>query len=82
MWRRKTFAAEQRGFDFADDLNVVIDRRLKRDDTAGIDAEHFAGAEIPFENGAARVNERESVALESFRDESFAAEKSGAESLV
>ena len=40
----QSFAAEQRRLDLADVLNVVVDRRLKRDDAAGVDANRLSPA--------------------------------------
>src|ERR1043166_3441225 len=42
----QSFAAKQSAFDPADHLNVVIDARLKRDETARVHAQHFAWGEI------------------------------------
>src|SRR5262245_19855211 len=42
----EAFAAEQRGLDLADELNVELDRGLEGHDAAGIDAQGFADAEL------------------------------------
>src|SRR5262245_53423398 len=75
----QTFAAEQRALHSADHLDVVIDRRLKRDDATGVHADDFTRREFAFVNRAARVNERKAVALQALQNETFAAEQSGAE---
>ena len=78
----QTFAAEERRFDFADGLDVVLHRRLEGHDAAGVHAQRFADAELLLDDGAARVNERPSVALQALHDEALAAEKTGADLLV
>src|SRR5687767_78645 len=41
----QTLTAKQRGLDLADELDLVVDRRLERHDTAGIDADQLARGE-------------------------------------
>jgi hypothetical protein len=65
----------QRGLDLADELDVVLDRRLERDDAPGVDADQLAGPEGALLQCAARVHERPAVSLEPLHDEPFPAEE-------
>src|SRR5215213_5009124 len=80
--KEKTFAAENRRFDFSDELNVVTDRRLKRDDTASVHAQRLAGTKVALMQRAPSMNERPAVALQTLHDESFPAEKARADLFV
>src|SRR6185503_1459618 len=75
----QSFAAEERRFDFSDVLDLVVHRRLKADDAAGVHPNHFAGREGPFVQRAAGVHERPTVALKPLHDEPLAAEESDAQ---
>ena len=57
--KNKPFAAEERGFDLAHKLNVIVDGRLKSDDATGVHAQYFARAEVPPVNGSAGMEERQ-----------------------
>jgi hypothetical protein len=74
----QALAAEQRRFDLADVLNVVLDRGLKRHDATGVDANHFAGRKGPFLQGAASVDEYPAVTLQELHDEALAAKQTDA----
>src|SRR5690606_13455462 len=73
------FTAEERGLDLADELDVVVDARLQRQEAAGVDAQRFAGAEIHVVNRAARVHEAQPVAFELLHDEALATEQPDAD---
>src|SRR5205814_1019764 len=75
------FSAEKRVAESADELNIVRDRLGKRDDAAGVDAELLAGREIELQHVAAGMQEEQTLSADLLQDESFAAEKSGAETL-
>src|SRR4051812_36032331 len=47
------FPAEQRRLDPADELDVVVDAWLQRDQATGIDAQRFAGGQVEGVNRAA-----------------------------
>ncbi len=78
----QAFAAEKRALDVADVLDVVVDTRLKGDETSRVDAQRFTRSELALINRAAGVNEREAVALQALQDEAFAAEESAPSRLV
>ena len=44
--KNRPFAAEERGLHAADELDVVVDRRLQRDEAAGVDAQRLARLEL------------------------------------
>src|SRR5262249_41419683 len=79
---KQAFATEQGGFDSADKLDVVVDRRLEADDAAGVDAQDFARSERPLVERAAGVYERPTVAGQPLHDEAFAPEQTHAEFLL
>src|SRR5262249_27409396 len=79
--KEKSFAAEERGLDSADELDVVVDCVIESDDRAGVDLQRFARSEVEFDEIASGMDEDGSRAGELFEDESFASKKSGAEFL-
>ena len=80
--KNRPFAAEERGLHPADELDVVVDRRLHRDQAAGVDAQRLARLELQLVQHAAGVDEREAVALQPLHDEALAAEQAGADLLL
>src|SRR5205814_10704070 len=78
----EAFSAEQRRLHAADELNVVVHRRLQRDQTAGIDAQRLAGRELERVDHAAGIGEAEAVAFEALHDEALAAEQPDADFLL
>src|SRR6478736_3715205 len=78
----QAFAAEQRGFDAADELDVEVHRRLVGDDAAGVHAEQFPGCQLAFMDVAAGVEESPTITLQPLHDEAFAAEETGADLFV
>src|SRR5262249_53589765 len=77
----QSFAAEDRRLDAADELDVVVDGRTERAQTAGVAAQLLARRELHRNDGAAAVDEHVAVAFETLQNESFAAEKPRAEAL-
>src|SRR5690606_27389978 len=75
-------AAEQRGLEPADPLDVVRDARLERHEAAGIEAQRLSRCEIARHDRTAGMNEREALAFELLQDEALAAEQAGADLLV
>src|SRR5205809_3249653 len=71
----QAFTAEQRRLDFADELNVVVHRRLESDNAAGIDTQQFARRKCFFGQHAAGMNKGPAISLQPLHDESFAAEQ-------
>src|SRR5262245_15332417 len=71
--KEEPLSAKQRRFDLAYVLNVVLDRRLERDDAARVDANQFARAKGPLLECAAGVNEGPAIALQPLHDEPFTA---------
>src|SRR5213593_290968 len=78
----ESFSAKQSGFDAANVFNVVIDGRLKRDETAGIDAQHLTRLKRPFDQHAAGMHERPAVAVQPLHDEAFTAKEPYADPLL
>ncbi len=62
-------------------LNIVIDARLKRDQTTGVDPQGFA-LQLALDDGPAGVDENQSVPLQTLQNEAFAAEEAGAEAAL
>src|SRR5436309_3830474 len=77
----KSFAAEKRVAESADELDVVVDRLRHRDDASRIDAQLLARREIELEHVAARVQKYQSLSADLLQQKSFAAEQPCAESL-
>ena len=75
----QALAAEERRLHPADELDVVVDRRLHRDQAAGVDAQRLARLELQLVQHAAGVDEGEAVALQALHDEALAAEQAGAD---
>src|SRR5881296_2729873 len=78
----ESFSAKQSGFDAADVFNVVIDRRLKRDEASRIHPKHLTRRKCPLDQHAAGVDERPAVAVETLHDETFTAKESDADPLL
>jgi hypothetical protein len=76
---KESFAAEERGLDAFDHLDVVVDRRLQGDEASGIDAELFSRLQIHLHERAAGVKEDQAVAGEALQNEALAAEEAGAD---
>src|SRR4029450_14019282 len=76
------FAAEERGLDAADHLNVVVHGRLQGDDAARVDPDELARRERALVDRPAGMNEGETVPFEPLHDEAFAAEEAPAELLL
>ena len=72
-------AAEKRGLDLAHELDVVADRRLQRDQAAGVHAQHLAGPQVERVHHAPGVREAEAVAFQLLHDEALAAEQADAD---
>src|SRR5262249_56578548 len=73
--------AEKRRLDPADELDVVVDRRIERHEAAGVDTQMLARLQLHRDDRAAAVDEAVPRALEALQDETFPAEESGAEAL-
>ena len=73
------FPTEQRCLDARHALNVVVDRRLQRDETAGVDTQHFTGNEIDGVQRARRMEKREAIARELLQNEAFSAKEARAD---
>src|SRR3954469_22918822 len=75
------FPAENRRLDPADELDVVVDRRIECDETAGVDLQLLAGFQLQRHDRPAAVDEDFTGPLEPLEDEAFAPEEAGAEPL-
>lgn len=75
----QAFTAEQGRLDVADQLDVVVDAALESDDATGVDPEGLANCERALVQGAAGVDESETVTGQALHDEALAAKQAGAE---
>ena len=78
----QAFAAEQRGLDLADVLDLEVDAGRVGHHAAGVDHQGLAGCQLALDHGAAGMHEGQAVALELLHDEAFAAEEADAEFLL
>jgi hypothetical protein len=79
--QKYALAAKDTGLNPAGALDVVIDRRLKRDKTPLIDPQILAGSELFLDNRPTRMNERQPIPADPLEDESFSAKKAHPEFL-
>ena len=79
MCEEQTFTPENRVFDTAHKLNVVINTLGKCNDTASVDFEDFPWLKLLLDHVSATVDEGHSVAFQFLHDETFAAEKSSSQ---
>src|SRR5690606_35252883 len=75
----ESLSSEQHRLHSPDELDVVADLRFERDQASGVDPQRLTGRQILGDDMTARVHEREAVSFQLLQDESFPAEKSGAE---
>src|SRR5262249_47330528 len=78
----QAFPAEERRLYTADELDVVVDRRLQRHQATRVDAQRLSGAELQRVDHAASVGEAETVAFQLLHDEAFAAEQADTDLLL
>jgi len=72
----ESFTPEERRLDATDELHVVGDARLQRDEAAGIDPQALPRLQIHEVDGASGVQERQPITLEPLHDEPLASEES------
>ena len=80
--KEQALAAEQRGLDLADILDVEGGATGQRHKAAGIDPQQLACLQVATHDGAAGVYEGQAIAFEFLHDEALAAEKAHAELLL
>src|SRR5690242_11632027 len=78
--QEEAFSAEDRRPNIADQLHVVIHRRLEGDQVTSLHLQHFAGAKREIDVIAARMHEHGAGSGQFLENKSFAAQKSGAQS--
>ena len=76
MREEESFTPEERRLADTDELHVVHDARLQRDEAAGIDPQALPRLQIHEVDGASGVQERQPITLEPLHDESLASEES------
>src|SRR5690348_14393817 len=73
----QSLAAEQCRLYSGDGLDVVVDRRLKRDEAPGVDIQRLARRQVHRDKRAGGMQEHEAIAHELLENETFAAEEAG-----